>query len=139
MAPFAGAILKNMLEATCSLVHGDVEFSNMLATADGVALIDWEKATYGPASVDLGPLMEYVDDERELENYVRGWGLTSELSFPVAREWARLGRAYDCIRWVCHYLRARSNGADPGPGWRAQYYDPRIEWLRQHRDEAGQS
>ncbi len=135
MAGFAENTLGQLEAGSYTLLHGDIDFSNFVVAGGEVAFLDWEKANWGPPGLDIGPLMEYVREDEELEAYVEGWeGVGGGLPI-AARQWARLGEIYDCVRWICYYLRAKRNGADPGPEWKAQYYDPRTRRLSLLRDQ----
>ncbi len=135
MAGFAENTLGQLEAGSYTLLHGDIDFSNFVVVGGDVAFLDWEKAKSGPPGLDLGPLMEYVREDEELEAYVEGWeGVGGGLPI-AAGQWAHLGEIYDCVRWICYYLRAKRNGADPGPEWKAQYYDPRVRRLCSLRDQ----
>ena len=47
-----------------TLLHGDTDLSNALLTDQGMALVDFEKASIGPASLDLGRITATVKSPR---------------------------------------------------------------------------
>ena len=126
------AVLHRLAEQPVVLVHGDVDFSNAVPTDQGMALVDWEKASIGPPSLDLGAMIETLSSRDELETYrvlfseAGGEGLTRERM----HEWTDLGDAYDCLRWICYYLGVAAEGNGPGDSWRENYYSPRLCRLR---------
>jgi hypothetical protein len=121
------------IEAVETLLHGDTDFSNAMIRADGAALVDWEKATIGPPSLDLGPMMETLEGHDELAAYRQGVeevGGPSVTTAQVAR-WALEGETYNCIRWICYYIQAASEGSAPSADWRTRFYDPCLRRLRE--------
>ncbi len=62
---------------TASWVHGDLVASNMMATSDGIALIDWEYAHVGPVMSDGAKLHLFSSDpEATLATVLEAFGST---------------------------------------------------------------
>ena len=129
---FLSQTLQRLDEEEVTLVHGDLDLTNTLLTARGLALIDWEQACIGPPSLDLGAVVEVLESREELESYqaafcaAGGRALTDE----QVQQWRDLGDAYDCFRWICYHLGEREAARDPGEQWREAYYYPRLRRLR---------
>jgi hypothetical protein len=140
MAGSVVGLVRRLCGQPVVLVHGDTDLSNLIITDAGPALVDWEKAQIGPASLDLGGLVEHIASPAEWERYRQtyGEGAAAEPGADLLAEWIDLGDAYDSLRWICYYLNAAEQGRGPDDDWRASYYDPRLhrlESLRQRRAE----
>lgn len=127
-AALLDTVLSRLAEQPLTLIHGDLDYTNVIVLDEGVALVDWEKARVGPASLDIGAVVETLASRDEFETYrpafndVAGEGLSrDELGL-----WVDLGDAYDCFRWICYCLRVSAQGRDPGERWRELYYRPRL-------------
>jgi hypothetical protein len=121
------------IEAVETLLHGDTDFSNAVIRADGAALVDWEKATIGPPSLDLGAMIETLESGDELAAYRQGVADGGGASLTAAQvgQWALDGETYNCLRWICYYIQAASEGAAPSAAWRRRFYDPCLRRLRE--------
>lgn len=130
--PFLDNLWLRLFQEPATLLHGDTVFSNAILIDESIALVDWEKARLGPASIDLGLLMEAVESTKELESYRHAFCQTAgrELSRSQVQHWADLGEGYNCLRWICYYIKKTSKDEDPGPAWRQNYYEPCLDRLR---------
>ncbi|HIJ73637.1 MAG TPA: phosphotransferase [Candidatus Hydrogenedentes bacterium] len=114
-----------------TLIQGDPDYSNVVLSDSGIALVDWEYAMIGPASADLGRALEPVESPDELESYrsAREEAGAERLSHGVISELADVGIALNSLRWICYYIKRVSDGKDPGEDWRRTHYVPCIERL----------
>jgi hypothetical protein len=130
----AGALLDRMLtqltRQPVTLLHGDTDFSNALLVDDGVALIDWENASLGPAPLDLGTLVGHLAGVDDLAPYRDADASGGDLSEGDLQELLDLANAHDALRWICSYLTWKQEGQDPGGEWRKTYFTPRVERVR---------
>ena len=104
--------------------HGDVHPGNVLPTADGPVLLDWDLLCRGPAAWDHGPLMTWTErwggEPGIYERFAEGYG-TSLRADP-------LGEAVAELRLVAATLmRVRAGAADPLAAAEAQR---RLRWWR---------
>jgi hypothetical protein len=135
MPALLAQLLPRLAADTVTLLHGDLDLSNAIPTDAGMALVDWEKASIGPVSLDLGFLIEFIRRREEIESYrlafcdASGRGLAPER----LGELIDLADGYDSLRWICHYLREVAAGRDPGPDWHDAYYVPRLDRLHSLR------
>ena len=118
-----------------TLLHGDADHCNAIRVPFEVALIDWESACVGPMSLDLGMLMEIIESNDELRSYRKALNQATGMEWPEEqiRLWADLGECYNRLEWICNYIQATKQGANPRPGWHKQYYEPSLERLRSLR------
>ncbi len=135
------AVLHRLTEQPAILVHGDLDFTNAIPTDQGMALIDWEKASIGPPSLDLGAMIETLSSRDELATYrdVFNEAGGEKLTREQLQEWTDLGDAYDCFHWICYCLRVSAEGHDPGESWRESYYGPRLRRLSALTERRGNS
>ena len=114
-----------------TLLHGDADYSNAILTPKGIALVDWERACIGPASVDLGRVVcggELADDMRSYRMaYCEASGY--EMGDEEAMTIGALGVVFDSLRWVCYYVKRVEGGNDPGEEWRRTHYEPCLRRL----------
>jgi len=115
-----------------TLLHGDTDPSNAIVTPTGIALVDWERASIGPACVDLGRMISCDGLEEDIQSYRLGYNKASEcdLSEKDAQKTGNLGLLYDSFRWTCHYIKQVEEGNDPGKEWKQVYFDPCLELIR---------
>jgi aminoglycoside phosphotransferase (APT) family kinase protein len=137
--PFLDGLLSRLVRQPVTLLHGDLDWSNVVLVEDGIALVDWEKVALGPAALDLGAIREHFASG-DLACYRTAFVHASrqDLSDDGWRELLDLADGHDCLRWICHYLAKVEAGHDPGPEWRAAYYAPRLHRLHsllQRRNE----
>jgi len=129
------ARLKNLREAPCTWVHGDLETSNLLHVGPWIYVIDWESCGFGPASLDLGPVVARLPGDLLLEYmdaYCRTYTHSSgeSLSQSQVQEWIDDGLVIDAVEWIAHYCEHRDE-----PGWRnwTRFYHiyvlPRVKTL----------
>jgi Ser/Thr protein kinase RdoA (MazF antagonist) len=61
-----------------SVCHGDVHPGNVVPTADGAVLLDWDLLCHGPAAWDHGPLMTWTErwggEPGIYESFAEGYG-----------------------------------------------------------------
>lgn len=128
-------LLPRLAADTAALLHGDLDLSNAIPTDAGMALVDWEKASIGPVSLDLGFLIEFIRRPEEIDSYRLAFCDASGRGVAPERlgELIDLADGYDSLRWICHYLREVAAGRDPGPDWRDAYYVPRLDRLHSLR------
>lgn len=127
-------VLRQQLAASPEvLLHGDTDFSNAMICGEVVALVDWEKARIGPPGLDLGPIVRALASCDELNAYCQGFSEASgnAPTMSQVRRWARDGETYECIRWICHYIKASLDGAPPPHEWRERFYDPCLVRLQE--------
>lgn len=71
-------VLQAAVEGELVACHGDVHPGNVLQSADGPVLIDWDLVCLGPAAWDHGPLMTWTDrwggEPGVYEAFARGYG-----------------------------------------------------------------
>jgi hypothetical protein len=129
----AAALLDRMLtqltRQPVTLLHGGTDFSNVLIVEGGVALIDWENASLGPAALDLGTLVGHLAAADDLAPYRDAYANASggDLSERDLQDLLDLATAHDALRWICSYLTWKRDGQDPGDEWRGTYFTPRVE------------
>jgi len=90
------------------LVHGDAHAGNLLHTADGVVLGDWDSVSYGPRELDLVPTSlwyRFGRPEAEWGRFCAAYGV-SPASLPSLPLLQRLRE----LRALAAYVR---NAADP--------------------------
>lgn len=128
-------LLPRLAADTAALLHGDLDLSNAIPTDAGMALVDWEKASIGPVSLDLGFLIEFIRRPEEIDSYRLAFCDASGRGVAPERlgELIDLADGYDSLRWICHYLREVAAGRDPGPDWRDADYVPRLDRLHSLR------
>ena len=113
------------------LLHGDTDYSNAIVTERGIGFVDWERACFGPASVDVSrvvvadALMEDMQAYRSAFSVAAGTVLTDVDAIRIGS----MGILFDALRTICCYIRQTTEGNDPGEDWRARYYQPSIELL----------
>ena len=121
---FLDCVLKELDDTPFTLLHGDLDPSNILVTPEGrIVFIDWEKASLGSPSIDLGHLVEAVESASEWEAYSAG-----NLSIDPARA-AKVGRSYHMLNDVVGYVHTSERGRPPSDEWRRKYYDPCLRKL----------
>lgn len=66
---------------TAGFVHGDAHYGNTLATPDGLVMVDFEEAAWGPRSWDLAPTAiaerRFGLSSKELKSFYEGYGVTA--------------------------------------------------------------
>jgi thiamine kinase len=73
--PEAIAVAQSVVAASTDgdrLCHGDLHFGNMIATREGLAVIDWAKAFVGAAEIDVARsdlLIRYANYERVMRRF----------------------------------------------------------------------
>jgi hypothetical protein len=122
-----------------TLLHGDTDFSNAIRLPSAVGLIDWERSSIGPASVDLGGVVDPHAMLGEMESYRKAFNKYAEspLDAEEAVQIARAGIVFASLRWVCYYVGQVSRGNDPGDDWRRRHYEPCLEKLRAATETEG--
>lgn len=112
-----------------TLLHGDTDYSNAILTDDGMGLVDWERASIGPASVDLGRVVCSGESHDEMRSYCVAFGETSgyDLDYKQAVRIASLGVVFDSLQWICYYIKQVAEGNDPGEKWYRAYYEPCLD------------
>lgn len=80
-------------------LHGDVNFKNWMATAAGVALIDLDAISTGPAAADLGGILSGFHYRRVIGRYTRV--LAQRLETAFLSGYALVARVPDAaeLRW----------------------------------------
>jgi Ser/Thr protein kinase RdoA (MazF antagonist) len=106
------------------LCHGDVHPGNVLATADGVVLLDWDLLCRAPRAWDLGALAtlheRWGGDPTVLVEFTRGYGEDLTLD-PRATAYAELRLVAATL------LRLRAGRHDPAAAAEAAR---RLRWWR---------
>lgn len=101
--------------------HGDLHPGNVLPTAAGPVVIDWDLRCVGPAEWDHGPLLRWGDRWSDLwggeaevyEHFAEGYGRT------MRGEW--LAEAIGAIRLVAAtFMRVRAGRTDPAAAAEAE-------------------
>ena len=115
-----------------TLLHGDTDYSNAVMSDGGVALVDWERACIGLASVDVGRALQPTRSVEEIESYRVAYcdAAGTELTSEEVRLIADMGLAHNSLRWICYYVKRIVQKRDPGVEWRHSGYDPCLEQLR---------
>jgi hypothetical protein len=120
-----------------TLLHGDPDVSNGLATGDGYALVDWERAMIGPAALDLGRATDGTAWPTDLTVYQAAYvAAGGDLSDDRLRNWSELASAHDSLRWMCHYLANVGGESRLPDDWRREHYEPRLVRLGRLRERA---
>lgn len=115
--------------------HGDVHPGNVMMTATGPVLIDWDLLCWAPPGWDHGPMMTWQErwggDDGEYEAYAAGYGRTF-VGDPAAEAYAELrlvaatlmrvrAGLSDPVAMIEAESRLRYWRGDPdAPAWRAQ-------------------
>ena len=120
-----------------TLLHGDTDYSNAILKHNSMGLVDWERASIGPASVDLGRVVCARELHGETRSYRIAFGETSgyDLDDEQAVRIARMGIVFDSLRWICYYIKQVEGGSDPGEEWYRAHYEPCIERVRADASE----
>ena len=115
-----------------TLLHGDTDYSNAILTYDGMALVDWERASIGPGSVDLGRVVSPEELYDDMQSYRTAYCEASgqEMGDEEALRIGGLGVVFDSLRWICYYVKRVEDGNDPGEDWRRAHYEPCLERIR---------
>lgn len=116
---------------TDTLLHGDLWPSNVVVTADGVRLIDWDEAGVGPYGYDVSTLLlRFVPAHRRaiLDAYgsavkrLAGWELPPSRALRLIFETAAQARLASLLVWS---VAAASEGED----WLVERLASIVEWL----------
>lgn len=131
----AGGVQRNLGELPQTVLHGDTDPSNAVATPEGLALVDWERVCVGPVGLDLGRIMEDVESTDELESYREGFSGATGCELPQAtlHAWADLADGFNCLLWVCYYIWHWRAGKNLSDAWRRESYLPLLGRLRELR------
>lgn len=92
-------LLRNNLAQPRVFVHRDYHSRNLMVTADGPGVLDFQDAVYGPVTYDLASLFKdaYVqwDEERVLDWLIRYWENARKAGLPVSRDFAEFYRDFE--------------------------------------------
>jgi hypothetical protein len=111
--------------------HGDTDTSNALLNRGEVTLIDFERASIGPASLDLGRAVALLKSPAELDEYKRTFSAAGQpLSADALGQWADLAWAYDALYWTCYFIERNLSAQPPPDSWRRDYFEPSLSRLR---------
>ncbi|MEX1105414.1 MAG: aminoglycoside phosphotransferase family protein [Ilumatobacteraceae bacterium] len=106
------------------VLHGDVHPGNVIQTADGPVLLDWDLVCTGPAAWDHGPLMTWTErwggEPGVYEDFAAGYG-TSLRGDPVAEAVAELRLVAATL------MRVRAGRTSPDVAAEAER---RLQWWR---------
>ena len=131
-------LFHKLVKQPMTIIHGDINISNIILSENNVGLIDFERAYIGPPSLDLGYIAANIESPDELGAYRKGYMEISEtdLSSNTLIEWVKVGRSYYCFYMICYYLEERMQGKDFGIGFRRRYYDTALEYLSQMQSDS---
>lgn len=88
------------------LLHGDLHNGNLMATAEGVILIDWESACLGPKEWDAAQNLRYADPAHRQE-FRDFWLAKDEISEEALDFYYRLRSLTSMTHFIASGLRPR--------------------------------
>ena len=114
------------------LIHGDTDLSNFICVRDDIGIIDWERACFGPAILDIGRIISMDNRYDEIMEYRQSFNTAGyrQIDLDDATRLADYSVLFEAIRWVCYYIDRSRNGSDPGVEWHASYYRPAVDRIR---------
>ena len=129
---FFRTLREDLVQEPHTLLHGDTDPSNAIVVPNGISLVDWERASIGPASVDLGRVVSAAQLQDDMQLYSRAYRRASghDMGDGEGLRVGGLGIAFDSLRWVCHYISQVEEGNDPGEDWRRANYEPCLGLIR---------
>lgn len=97
-ATFESILAVNLAEPHV-FVHRDFHSRNLMVTANGPGVIDFQDAVYGPVSYDMVSLLKdaYIDwdEELALDWLIRYWEQARRVGVPVKRDFGEFHRDYE--------------------------------------------
>jgi len=130
--PLLDAVLRRLYTQPPTLVHGDVNLSNVILSKGDVWLVDWEFACIGPAALDLGEALAFNASPGGLDAYRKGFNevASDPLEADAVRDWADCGLAHSAFHWISYCLERQHEGRPLGEDWRWTHYVPSLDCLR---------